>query len=91
VSNCTNEHLFLLFSWCTGFAALPVTEWKFQIKVTDDNRRCPSVNTCMTDDSSAQNAGVKMPTMYLPWYHSEAELTQKMEWALAAASGLNLY
>jgi len=91
VSERTAEELSRLFSWCTGFAAIPVTAWKFQIKVVDDVVRCPSINTCMTDDPSAANRGVKMPTIYLPAYDSQATLAQKMEWAIAGASAMNLH
>jgi len=91
VSERTAEELSRLFSWCTGFAAIPVTAWKFQIKVVDDVVRCPTINTCMTDDPSAANRGVKMPTIYLPAYDSQATLAQKMEWAIAGASAMNLH
>jgi len=79
-----------LFAWCTGFAAMPATPWKFQITGVDDPGRCPTVNTCMTDDPSAANRGIKMPTMYLPTYECEATLARKIEWALAGALGLYL-
>jgi len=91
VSGRTAEELSRLFAWCTGFAAIPVTAWKFQIKVVDDGLRCPTINTCMTDDPSAANRGVKMPTIYLPAYDSQATLAQKMEWAIAGASSMNLH
>mmetsp|Transcript_96620 Transcript_96620/g.186336 ORF Transcript_96620/g.186336 Transcript_96620/m.186336 type:complete len:463 (+) Transcript_96620:580-1968(+) len=91
VSDRTAEELSRLFAWCTGFAAIPVTAWKFQIKVVDDVVRCPSINTCMTDDPSAANRGVKMPTIYLPAYDSQATLARKMEWAIAGASAMHLH
>lgn len=91
VSGRTAEELTRLFAWCTGFAAIPVTAWKFQIKVVDDVVRCPSINTCMTDDPSAANRGVKMPTIYLPAYDSQATLARKMEWAIAGASAMHLH
>lgn len=90
VSEQTAEELQRLLSWCTGFAAIPVTAWKFRIKVVDD-LGCPTVNTCMTDDPSAANRGVKMPTMYLPAYKSKAILARRMEWAIAGASAMNLH
>jgi len=90
VSELSTEELRGLFTWCTGFAAIPVTPWKFHIQVVEDIDRCPTINTCMTDDPSAANRGVKMPTMYLPAYECKAILAQKMEWALAGASGLSL-
>jgi len=83
--------LLRLFTWCTGFAAIPTTAWKFRINVVDDVGRCPTVNTCMTDDASAANRGVKMPTLYLPAYESKATLTKKMEWAIAGACGIHLH
>jgi len=91
VSERTGEDLLRLFAWCTGFAAIPTTAWKFRINVIDDVKRCPTVNTCMTDDTSAANRGVKMPTVYLPAYSSKATLAQKMEWAIAGASGIHLH
>lgn len=91
VSDQLDADLYRLFTWCTGFAAIPVTPWKFQIKVVDDTRRCPTINTCMTDDSSAANRGVKMPTIYLPAYDSKATLAQKISWSLAGASSMSLY
>jgi len=91
VSDQLATDLHRLFTWCTGYAAIPTTPWKFHIKVVDDTRRCPTINTCMTDDSSAANRGVKMPTIYLPAYDSKAILAQKMSWSLAGASGMSLY
>jgi len=91
VSELPIEDLLRLFAWCTGFAAIPVTAWKFQIKVVDETGRCPTVNTCMTDDSSAANRGVKMPTMYLPAYSSKETMAQRIDWALAGASTMNLH
>jgi hypothetical protein len=91
VCRCTAEELSQLFTWCTGFGAIPVTAWKFQIKLIDDPRRCPTINMCMTDDPSAANRGIKMPTISLPAYTSMSTLAQKMEWAMAGASGMNLY
>jgi len=91
VSEHTPAELQRLFSWCTGYAAIPTTAWKFQIKAVDDTARCPTINTCMTDDPSAANRGVKMPTLYLPGYDSKATLAQKMEWAIAGASTMNLH
>jgi len=91
VSERSADDLPQLFAWCTGFAAIPVTAWKFQIRIVDDNGRCPTVNTCMTDDPSAANHGIKMPTLYLPTYDSKATLARKMEWAIAGASALNLH
>lgn len=91
VSDRSAEELHRLFAWCTGFAAIPVTAWKFQIKVVDDEGQCPTVNTCMTDDPSAANRGVKMPTLYLPAYTSRDVLEHRMEWALAAAAGMHLH
>jgi hypothetical protein len=91
VSERSEEELRKLFSWCTGFASVPVTSWKFQIKLVDDSGRCPTINTCMTDDASAANRGVKMPTLYLPTYDSTETLAHKMEWALSAASSMNLH
>lgn len=91
VADRNAEELQQLFSWCTGFAAIPVTAWRFMIKAIDDSARCPSINTCMTDDVTAANRGVKMPTLYLPAYDSKATLAQKMEWAVAGASSLNLH
>eukprot|EP00929_Paragymnodinium_shiwhaense_P031970 TRINITY_DN1779_c0_g3_i1.p1 TRINITY_DN1779_c0_g3~~TRINITY_DN1779_c0_g3_i1.p1 ORF type:complete len:1004 (+),score=229.06 TRINITY_DN1779_c0_g3_i1:16-3027(+) len=36
VSELPVEELSALFSWCTGFATIPVTAWKFQIKAVED-------------------------------------------------------
>jgi hypothetical protein len=91
VSERTAEELPVLFAWCTGFAAIPVTAWKFQIRAVEDTSLFPTINTCMTDDPSAANLGVKMPTMYLPAYDSKSTLTKRMEWAIAGASTLNLH
>jgi len=91
VSERPAEDLRQIFSWCTGFAAIPATAWRFQIRTVEDACRCPTVNTCMTDDPSAANRGVKMPTLYLPAYDSKATLARRMEWAIAGASALHLH
>lgn len=84
------ERLKPLFSWCTGFAAIPATPWRFRIWSTDDPTRHPQVNTCMTDDPSGRNQGVKMPVLYLPPYSDMETLAHKFEWAVAGASSLDL-
>ena len=76
-----------LFEWCTSYAAMPATAWRFQIRLLESTERCPSVNLCMTDATDAANHGVKMPTLYLPAYSSMAVLRRKMEWALAGPPG----
>jgi len=84
------EELRRLFAWCTGYAAAPVTAWKFQIQVIEDTSRCPTVNTCLTDDPSAANRGVKRPTLYLPAYSSAEELARRFDWAIAGACEMML-
>lgn len=91
VSERGAEELGRLFAWCTGYAAAPVTAWKFQIQAVDDAKRCPTVNTCLTDDPSAANRGVKRPTLYLPAYDSEVELARRLEWAVAGACAMLLH
>lgn len=91
VATRSNEELRRLFAWCTGYAAVPVTAWKFQIQAVDDARRCPTVNTCLTDDPSAANRGVKRPTLYLPDYASQVELARRLEWSVAGACAMLLH
>lgn len=78
VSGCearNYEELRQLFQWCTGWASVPTTDWKFQISILDEpsqiepgKERLPSMILCMTDDSSVANSGVKTPTLNLPRY-----------------------
>lgn len=78
VSGCearNYEELRQLFQWCTGWASVPTTEWKFQINILDEpsqiepgKERLPSMILCMTDDSTVANSGVKTPTLNLPRY-----------------------
>eukprot|EP00927_Polykrikos_kofoidii_P079261 TRINITY_DN76047_c0_g1_i1.p1 TRINITY_DN76047_c0_g1~~TRINITY_DN76047_c0_g1_i1.p1 ORF type:complete len:1071 (+),score=209.88 TRINITY_DN76047_c0_g1_i1:183-3215(+) len=91
VEDLSAEELLALFTWCTGFASIPVTAWKFRVMAVDDTSRCPTVNTCMTDDATAANRGVKMPTLYLPAYDSKQLLKRKMDWAIAGGDALHLH
>eukprot|EP00927_Polykrikos_kofoidii_P049776 TRINITY_DN43789_c0_g1_i1.p1 TRINITY_DN43789_c0_g1~~TRINITY_DN43789_c0_g1_i1.p1 ORF type:complete len:1011 (+),score=185.36 TRINITY_DN43789_c0_g1_i1:141-3173(+) len=91
ISGLDGQELSEVFSWCTGFAAIPSTAWKFQIKAIDGSDRCPTISTCMTDDPSAANRGVKMPTLYLPDYESREALAQRLTWAVAGASAMHLH
>jgi len=91
VSERSKDELHRIFAWCTGFATMPATTWKFAIHVREDSERVPTVNTCMTDDLSAYNHGIRMPTLYLPSTSSKEMLYRHMDWALAAGTAMHLH
>eukprot|EP00930_Biecheleria_cincta_P032993 TRINITY_DN22853_c0_g3_i1.p1 TRINITY_DN22853_c0_g3~~TRINITY_DN22853_c0_g3_i1.p1 ORF type:complete len:1007 (-),score=152.32 TRINITY_DN22853_c0_g3_i1:130-3150(-) len=90
VSGCearNYEELRQLFQWCTGWASVPTTDWKFQISILDEpsqiepgKERLPSMILCMTDDSSVANSGVKTPTLNLPRYADRWERQTPYGW-----------
>jgi len=91
VAQCNSEELSNLFTWCTGFAAPPATPWKFQIQVIDGTQRLPSVNTCLTDETSRESRGVKMPVLYLPTYESKEDLVKFFKLATAGSAAMAMH
>lgn len=87
----SQQELSHLFTWCTGFAAPPATAWKFQIQVIEGTHRFPSINTCLMDEGSPRNRGVKMPTLYLPSYESMDALTRHMKFATTGSTSMAMH
>lgn len=87
----SQQELYHLFTWCTGFAAPPATAWKFQIQVVEGTHRFPSINTCLMDEGSPRNRGVKMPTLYLPSYESMDALARHMKLATTGSSSMAMH
>lgn len=93
VAERSAEELPKLFEWCTNYAAVPTTAWKFHIALLDDPNRLPTINTCMTDDRGVANRGVPEPRLHLPPCESKAALAQKMAqvaWERGAATAMTL-
>lgn len=81
VSAEKSENVRNLFAWCTNFATVPATPWKFQIWLTDKpTTEPPTVKTCSTDDDEdgTAHAGVPQPILFLPPYESKEVLVSKM-------------